>query len=82
MLPLAALVDWDTLLKVVLWSLVATVGVTTAFALGIAGVAGLSESRRAGRGRAALGFGVLAGTALGMCVAAVALGIVVMTSKG
>jgi hypothetical protein len=78
---LATLVEWDALLKVVLFSLAGTVGVTAVFSLGIAGATGFAESRRDGRGGAALGFGLLALVALAACAAAVVFGIVVMTSK-
>jgi cytochrome c biogenesis protein CcdA len=78
---LATVVDWDALLKVVLFSLAGTVGVTAVFSLGIAGATGFAESRRDGRQGAAVGFGLLAVIAMGICVAAVVFGIVVMTSK-
>jgi hypothetical protein len=78
---LAALVDWSTLLKVVAFSLAGSVGVTAAFALGIAGVSGFVESRKSGSSGTAVGFALLAVLALGACIAAVVLGIVAMTSK-
>jgi hypothetical protein len=78
---LATVVDWDALLKVVLFSLGGTVGVAAVFSLGIAGATGFAESRRDGRAGAAVGFGLLALIAMGVCVAAVVFGIVVMTSK-
>ena len=82
MLVLAAdLIDWEALFKVILASLIGTVGVTMAFSLAIVGATGVAESRRDGRPGAAIGFGVLAALALAVCVAAIVLGIVVMTQK-
>jgi hypothetical protein len=78
---LAALVDWDALLKVVAASLGAAVGVTLAFSLAIVGATGVTEARRNGRAGASLAFTVLAVVALLACAGAVALGIALMLSK-
>jgi hypothetical protein len=77
----ATLVDTRGLLKVVLASLVASVGITALFSVAIVGVARSLEWRRNGRPLAAGAFTVLAFVALVGCAAAVTLGIVVMTSK-
>jgi hypothetical protein len=78
---LATVIDTSALGKVILASLVATVGVTTAFALTILGATRSAEMRRDARPVEATAFGVLSLLGLAVCIAAVALGIVVMTTK-
>jgi hypothetical protein len=80
----APVVDWATLGEVILYSLLAGVGVSVCFSLAIVGSARLAESRRddARGGGAAVGYALLAGLGLAATVAAVVLGIIVMTTKG
>jgi hypothetical protein len=80
----APVVDWATLGEVIVYSLLAGVGVSICFSLAIVGSARLAESRRgeSGGGGAAIGYAVLAALGLAATVAAVVLGIIVMTTKG
>lgn len=77
---LATVVDGRALLETVIASLVAGVGVTVAFSLAILGAALFGDARRDGREVAAVGAAGLTVLALGVCGAAIAFGIVVMTS--
>ena len=77
----ATIVDWAALLDVVLYSLVAGIGVTIAFSLAILGGTRFGDMRRDERGVEAFGYAALAVVALGVSAAAIVLGIVVMTSK-
>jgi hypothetical protein len=72
---------WGTLLQVVWASFAAGLFMTAVFSLVIFASARSSESGRAGRGGAALGFGVLAGLALLAFGAGIALGVDAMLSK-
>ena len=77
---LAAIVDTQALLKVILYSLVTTVGLSIVFSLGIVGVTRFDEHRRSG-GVRAYGYAVLAGLC-GLLVAAVSVeAIIVMAQK-
>ena len=78
-------VDWGTLGEVILYALVAGVGVSVCFSLAIVGSARLAETRRGDGGSgggAAVGYALLAVLGLAATVAAVVLAIVVMTTKG
>jgi hypothetical protein len=55
--------------------------VTTAFSLAVLGAARSLEMRRHGRGAEASMFAVLGFAGAGVCVAAIVLGIIVMSSK-
>lgn len=84
MSPLVAdpVIDWAALLEVLWASLLGGVGVTAAFALTLLGTTRAVDLRRDGRIAAAgayAGLAVLCGV---LVVAAVAFGVVVMTSKG
>jgi len=78
---LATVVDTSALGEVILASLVATIGVTTAFALTILGAARSIELRRDARPIEAGAYAALSLVTLVACIAAVAFGIVIMTSK-
>jgi hypothetical protein len=78
---LATIVDTDALGKVILYALIAGIGVTVSFSLTIVGATRFADMRREDRPLEAGLFAVLATIALALCVAAVVLGIVVMTSK-
>ena len=77
----STIVDWKTLGKVVLYSLVAGVGISLAFSLAIVGAARFADMRRDRRGIEAGGYAVLLAVSLSVVAAAVVLGIVVMTKK-
>jgi hypothetical protein len=78
---LATVVDWDALGKVVLYSFIATVGVSTVFSFGIVGLVRFDDARRGVRSGSGIGWIALAGLC-GLIVAAVVVeAIVVMTSK-
>jgi hypothetical protein len=75
-------VDWGKLGQVVLYSLIAGVGVTVCFSLAILGATRFAEVRRGDAGAgAAIGYLLLATLGLAATVAAAVIGIVVMTQK-
>ncbi len=78
---IATVVDWAALRDVVLYSLVAGIGVTLAFSLAILGSTRFAELRRDERTAEAFAFGALAIAGLAVSAAAIVVGIVVMTSK-
>jgi hypothetical protein len=78
---LATIVDTDALAKVVVYSLIAGIGVTVSFSLTIVGATRFADFRRDDRRLEATLFGVLAALALAVSIGAIVLGIVVMTSK-
>jgi hypothetical protein len=76
---LASIVDWDTLFTVVWASIAAGVGVTAAFGFAILGGTHAVELNREGRAGEAVLFGIV-GAACGLAViAAIVLGIVVLS---
>jgi hypothetical protein len=77
----ASVVDWNALGKVVLYSLIAGVGVSLAFGIAIAGSVRFADLRREGRGALAGAYVVCALLGLAVSVAAVAYGIYLMTQK-
>jgi hypothetical protein len=78
---IATVVDTTALLKTVLAAFVAGVGVTFSFSVAILGAARFADLSRAGRGPSAAAFAALAVLGLAACAAAVAVGIIVMTTK-
>ena len=78
---LATVVDTDSLLKTVVASSVAGVGVTFIFSIAIFGVARFAEMGREGRVTAALLYGALGILATLAFTAAITVGIIVMTQK-
>jgi hypothetical protein len=78
---LGAIVDWKTLGEVALASFLAGVGVTTAFSLAIAGATRMVDMRRHGRSVEAGAYAALLILSLAACAAAVAFGVIVMTTK-
>ena len=78
---IATVVDWAALRDVVLYSLAAGIGVTIAFSLAILGSTRFSDMRRDERTVEAVVFAGLALFGLAVSFAAVAFGIVVMTSE-
>lgn len=78
---MATLVHTGDLVKTVIASLVAGVGVTFVFSVAIWGGARFVDLSRGGRPLAAGAAAALGGLALAVTLAAVVVGIVVMTSK-
>jgi hypothetical protein len=79
---IASIVDTTALAKVVLYSLATGVGIAVVFGLGVSSAAGMVEALRERRTAASVGWGVLAVACTAGALAAVALGIVVMSEKG
>lgn len=78
---MATLVQTGDLVKTVVASLVAGVGITFVFSLAIWGGARFADLSRGGRPVAAGAAAALGGLALASTLAAVVIGIVAMTSK-
>jgi hypothetical protein len=78
---IATIVNTGTLLKVVLYSLIAGVGITSVFALGVTSAAGMLEAVRRRRSAIGAAWGVLMLACLAVSAAAIVLAIVVMSSK-
>ena len=78
---IATLVEGKELLQTVVASVVAGIGVTTAFSVAIWGVGRFADLSRGERPLAAGGALVVAALALAAVAAAVVVGIIVMTSK-
>jgi hypothetical protein len=77
----ATVIDWAALGKVVLYSCIATVGVSTVFSFGIVGLVRFDESRRGGGGASGFGWAALAALC-GLLVAGVVVeAIIIMSSK-
>ena len=82
MIPIAGdIVDWEALFKVVYQALGAGLGVAVAFSIAVAGSTRFADEVRENRMTRAAAYGVVAVLGLAVCLAAVVLGIVVMTSK-
>jgi len=78
---IGAIVDGGALLNVVWVSLAAGLGVTAAFAVAIVGGTRALDHGRDGRGFEAAVFGIVGAVALAAVLAAIVLGIVVLTDK-
>ena len=78
---LGAIADTKALAQVIVASLVAGIGVVVAFSLAILGATRFADLRRDERTLEAAAFAVLAIACTLASVAAVAIGLVVMTSK-
>jgi formate/nitrite transporter FocA (FNT family) len=78
---LATIVDTQALLKTIVASFIAGVGVTLIFSIAILGASRFADMNRDGRLAAAVAFGLLGLVALFAAGAAVVLGIIVMTRK-
>ena len=78
---LAAVVDWEALLDVIVASLVAVVGVTIMFSLAIYGATRFAEVRRHDHGAAAVGYEMLAVAGFAVTGGAVVVGLFEMFSK-
>jgi hypothetical protein len=78
---IATIVNWTAVGKVVLYSMVVTVGVSIAFGIAVRGTTRFAEVRRAGRAAAATAYAAVAATAFAASLAAVGYGIFLMTQK-
>ncbi|HEU4706861.1 MAG TPA: hypothetical protein VFS64_06730 [Solirubrobacterales bacterium] len=78
---IATIVQWEDLWQTVVASIVAGVGITFAFSVGIWGSGQFLELSRGERPVAATAAGVVAALGFICVAAAVAIGIVVMTQK-
>jgi hypothetical protein len=78
---LATIVDWETLGQVAVASLLAGVGVTTAFSFAIMGATRMVDMRRQGRSVEAGAYAALLILGLAASAAAIAFGVIVMTAK-
>jgi hypothetical protein len=78
-MSLASIVDWDALLTVVWASAAAGIGVTAAYGLVILGTTRAIDLGRQGRAGEALLFAVVGAAGVVTVVAAIALGIVVLS---
>ncbi len=78
---MSTIVDTETVGKLVGASLGAGIGITMLFSVAIYGLTRFSDARRGRVGAMAAVYGVIAAVALAACLAAVVLGIVVMTQK-
>jgi hypothetical protein len=76
---LAAIVDWDALLTVVWASLAAGIGVTAAYGLAILGGTRAVDLGREGRSGEAALFGVVGAIGIALVIAAIGVGIFVLT---
>ena len=76
---LAALVDANALVKVVVYSVVAAVGVTTVFSFAIVGMTRYDDRRHAGR--SGIGYAILAGVCALIVAGVVVEAIVIMARK-
>jgi hypothetical protein len=75
----AAIVDFTTLGKTVLYSFVAGIGIAAVFGGGVSSAAGLVEAMRTGRAAAVVGWGALVLLCAAAALAAIAAGIYAMT---
>jgi hypothetical protein len=80
-MSLATIVDWSAVLKTVVGSFVAGIGITLVFSVAIFGAARFADMSRDGRSVSAAAFITLSVVALAAVAAAVVVGIIVMTAK-
>jgi uncharacterized membrane protein YidH (DUF202 family) len=81
MTALATIVDTSALLKAVVYSFVAGVGLTLAFSLAIMGAARLADAERSGRRRETSALALLTAASLAVCVGIVVVGMIALVSK-
>ena len=79
-LGIGAIVDVSTLGKAVIYSLVAGIGLATAYGVGVTSTAGLLDAVRSRRTGAAIAWGTVAVICAGLVLGGVAAGIFVMTN--
>ena len=78
---IAAAVEWGDLLQVVYVSLIAGVGITLVWSIGIVGVANWDERRQAGNRGPAAAYAAVALLAGAIVVAAIVQAVIIMTTK-
>lgn len=78
----ATVVDWGALGRVVLYSVVAGVGVPLVYALAVLGAARSTDAQRSRRSGTATAYAVLALLGGAVCLFAIGYGIYLMTQKG
>ena len=81
MRPAAEIVDWAVLFEMIYQALAAGVGVALAFSVAVASSTRFADEVRENRMTRAALYGVVAAVGLIAVLAAIVLGIVVMTSK-
>lgn len=77
----ASIIDWDALGKVVLYSLVAGLGVPAVYAFAVLGAARSTDAQREKRGAQATAYALLALLGGIACLAAIAYGVYLLTVK-
>jgi hypothetical protein len=78
---LGTVVDWGALGKVVLYSFIAAVGITTVFSVGIVGMVRFDDRRRSGGGGGGIAYAVLAAVCALIVAGVVVEAIVIMAKK-
>jgi hypothetical protein len=78
---LASLIDTNALWRVVVYAVIAGVGVTAVFSFGIVGIVRYDDVRRGARRGSAAAYALLAAIAAVIVIAVVVEAIVVMTRK-
>lgn len=81
MIELATIVETEDLLKTVAAALIAGVGITIVFSIAVYGATRFADLSRDDRPVAAAAAALTAVLALAVCLAAVAVGLIVMTQK-
>lgn len=79
---LATVIDWNALGKVVLYSLIAGIGVPAVYSLAVLGAARSTDAQRNRRGATATAYAVVALLGGASCLGAIGYGIYLMTVKG
>ena len=77
----ATIVDWGALGKVVLYSLVAGIGVPAVYGVAVLGAARSTDAARSRRNGVATVYAVLALVGTAACLAAIVYGVVLLTQK-
>jgi hypothetical protein len=77
----ASVIDWGALGKVVLYSLIAGVGVPAVYGFAVLGAGRSMDAQRARRGATATAYALLALFGGAACLGAIAYGIYLMTQK-
>ncbi len=81
MMLAASIVDWSALGRVVVYSLVAGVGVPAVYSFAVVGATRSTEAAREHRSGAATAYAVLSLLGGAACLAAIAYGVWLMTQK-
>jgi hypothetical protein len=76
-----SVVDWSALGQVVLYSLIAGIGVPAIYALAVLGAGRSMDARRAGRGIGATLYASIAFVGAAACLGAIAYGIYLLAHK-